>query len=542
MTQESISYDIVIVGGGPSGLATAIHLKQLSQKYNHPVSICLLEKGAFVGAHILSGAVFDVTALDRLLPDWKTKHAPLHTQVKEDHFIFLTQSKAISLPVPPAMKNHNHYIISLGALCQWLAEEAKAMGVEIYPGFSGADFIFDELGSVCGVRTGEVGIDKNGHKTERYQEGMPIYAKHTILAEGCRGSLTERIIKHFDLRKECQPQTYAIGIKELWELDNKLYNPGLVMHTLGWPLDHQTYGGSFMYHLNNNQLAIGFVIGLDYKNPYLDPFEEFQRFKTHPHIKPFLAHGKRLGYGARALNEGGFQSIPKLTFPGGLLVGDAAGFLNVPQIKGSHNAIFSGMVAASTLFDALSTSSQDKELFTYTKQLSKEPFWQTLKRVRNIRPAFRFGLLPGLGYAALTTYIFKGLEPWTFKHNQDHLSLNKAKFSKAIMYPKPDHVVSFDKLSSVYLSNTMHEENQPCHLKVFDFKKNIEINYHEYASPETRYCPANVYEIIDIAAEKKLQINAQNCVHCKTCDIKDPLQNIKWTPPEGGGGPNYTNL
>lgn len=538
MSRESMEYDVVIVGAGPAGLAAGIRLRQLSQN----IRVCIVEKGSEVGAHILSGAVLEPRALNELIPDWSTRGAPLNTPATDDQFIFLTQNKAIHLPTPPTMHNQGNYIVSLENFCRWLGKQAEELGVEIYPGFAAAEILYDETGKVRGIATGDMGIGKNGQPTGRFQRGIELHAKQTILAEGCRGSLTKILMNHYKLAANANPQTYGIGIKELWEIDPKRHKAGTVIHTIGWPLDFKTYGGSFLYHLENNKVAVGFVIGLDYENPYLNPFEEFQRFKTHPAIKNTFLGGKRICYGARALVEGGFQSIPKLTFPGGMLIGDTAGFLNVPKIKGTHTAMKSGMVAAETIFAHLQTGI-DGELSNYQENLQNSWLWKELYQVRNIRPAFHWGLLPGLSYAAVDAYLFKGRAPWTFKNHADYKQLKKASAAKKIIYPKPDGILTFDKLSSVYLSNTNHEENQVCHLQLKDPKLAIAVNLKEYDSPETRYCPAAVYEIVTTAEGKPyLQINAQNCVHCKTCDIKDPRQNINWIPPEGGGGPNYIDM
>ena len=542
MQKEIMVFDVVIVGAGPAGLSAAIRLKQLKNN----LKVCVLEKGSEVGAHILSGAVLEPRALNELIPDWQKLNSPIKTIVTEDKFMFLTKQKSFSLPTPPPMCNtHQNYIISLGNFCRWLAQQAESLGIEIYPGFSAAEVLFDDHGKVCGIATGDMGIDKDGKPTERYQAGIELRATQTFFAEGCRGSLTKQIINHFSLDKNSNPQTYAIGIKELWEVDAKQHHLGKVIHTIGWPLNQQTYGGSFIYHLENNQVAIGFVIGLDYQNPYLDPFQELQRFKTHPAIRQLFTNGKRIAYGARALVEGGLQSQPKLSFPGGLLIGDSAGFLNVPKIKGTHTAMKSGMIAAETFCissDQIHTDKPD-ELIDYTNNIKKSWLWQELYQVRNIRPAFKWGLWPGLLYSAIDCYLFKGKAPWTFKNHTDYLQLKTAKKCQKINYPKPDNSITFDKLSSVYLANTQHEENQPCHLELKDPQLAITTNLSIYDSPETRYCPANVYEIVtDENQQSRLQINAQNCVHCKTCDIKDPPQNINWITPEGGSGPNYPNM
>ncbi|MFQ5993781.1 MAG: electron transfer flavoprotein-ubiquinone oxidoreductase [Acidiferrobacterales bacterium] len=543
MERESMAYDVVIVGAGPSGLATAIRLKQLAAEYDHEVNVCIVEKGSEVGAHILSGAVLEPRALNELLPEWKAQGAPIHTAATEDRFIYLTANGQFRLPTPSQMKNHGNYIISLGSLCRWLAEQAEVLGVEIYPGFAAAEVLYHENDRVRGVATGNMGVGRDGKPTDNFQPGVELHARYTLLAEGCRGSLTKTLFERFNLRDGVDPQTYGIGLKELWEVDPSKHRPGLVIHTVGWPLDSRTYGGSFVYHLENNQVAVGFVIGLDYKNPYLSPYDEFQRFKTHPLIRPTLVGGRRIAYGARALNEGGYQSIPKLTFPGGALIGDCGGFLNVAKIKGTHTAMKSGMSAAETVFESL-RAGQDDSLNDYPERLRKSWVWDELYRVRNIRPAFRWGLYRGMAYAGLDTYVLRGRAPWTFHNHADHALLKKANACAPIDYPKYDGEVSFDKLSSVFLSNTNHEENQPAHLTLTDASVPIAINLKDYDAPEQRYCPAGVYEIIrdDDGTNPRLQINAQNCVHCKTCDIKDPTQNINWVVPEGGGGPNYPNM
>ncbi|MEN9847989.1 MAG: hypothetical protein RL368_729 [Pseudomonadota bacterium] len=543
MERDVMEYDVVIVGAGIAGLSAAIRLVQLNAAQGQELSVCVIEKGSEVGAHILSGAVFEPHALDELIPDWKEKGAPLNTPAKEDNFLFLNEKKSFRLPTPPQMSNHGNYIISLANLCRWLAKQAEDLGVEIYAGFAAAEVLYNEDGSVKGVATGDMGIGKDGKPTDSHQVGVELHAKQTLFAEGCRGSLTKTLFERFKLREGVDPQTYGIGIKELWEVPPAQHQLGKIVHTIGYPLDTKTYGGSFLYHLENNQVALGFVIGLDYENPYLNPFEEFQRYKNHPAIRAVLEGGRRIAYGARALSEGGFQSIPKLSFKGGLLIGDAAGFLNVPKIKGSHTAMKSGMLAAEAIFEHLKTHEDLLgEVSTYRTALEKSWLWNELYTVRNIRPSFRWGLWAALAYSALDTYVFRGRAPWTLHHHDDHLALKEARFCKKIEYPKPDGKVTFDKLSSVFISNTNHEENQPAHLKLKDVTVPISINLAKYDSPEQRFCPAGVYEIMQENEQARLQINAQNCVHCKTCDIKDPTQNINWVVPEGGGGPNYPNM
>ena len=543
MERESMEFDVVIIGAGPSGLSTAIRLRQLCAERGSDLSICIVEKGSEVGAHILSGAVLEPRSLAELFPDWKDRGAPLHTPAREDRFLFLTKSGAMRLPTPPQMHNEGNYIISLGNLCRWLGEQAEALDVSIFPGFPASEVLYREDGSVKGVATQDMGVGRDGTPKASFEPGVELHARVTVFAEGCRGHLTKTLFERFDLRTGADPQTYGIGIKELWEIDPARHEQGLVVHTLGWPLDRSTYGGSFLYHLEDNQVAVGFVVGLDYANPHLSPFEEFQRFKTHPRIRPTFKAGRRIAYGARAISEGGIQSIPKLTFPGGLLVGDTAGFLNVPKIKGTHTAMKSGITAAEAIFDALSDGSSGSEITDYRSRLEGSWLWDELHRVRNLRPSFRWGLLGGMLYSGLDTYVLRGKAPWTLHHHADHAALKKASECPRIEYPKPDGVVSFDRNSSVFLSNTNHEEDQPVHLTLKDDSVPIAVNLAEYDAPEQRYCPAGVYEIVHEGEDgPRLQINAQNCVHCKTCDIKDPMQNIHWVAPEGGGGPNYPNM
>ena len=536
---DSLVFDVVIIGAGPSGLAAAIKLKQLAKENNKEISVCILEKSAEIGDHIISGNVFETKALDELIPEWQKTDCPIETKVTQDTFLFLTDNNAYTLPTPSSMDNKANYIISLANLCRWLGKYAEALGIEIYPGFAVEKCIFDKNNNVCGVQTVAMGLDKQGKKTEQYEPGVEIHSKHVMIGEGCRGSVAKQIIHKYQLDKDSQPQTYGIGLKEIWEIDPKNHNKGSVLHTIGWPLQQNTYGGSFIYHMENNQIACGFVVGLDYTNPHLDPYQEFQRFKHHPKIKSIFNNARRISYGARALNEGGYQSIPKLSFPGGSLIGCSAGFLNVAKIKGAHTAMKSGMISAEVAFHSI----QNKQNESYDNKVKNSWITKELFTVRNIRPGFKWGLILGLINAGIENYITKGKSPWTLKHNSDHKNLKPAKDCKPINYPKPDGKISFDRLSNVFYSATNHNENQPCHLQLKDSKIAIDTNYNIYNSPETKYCPAGVYEIINQKQKTpKLVINAQNCIHCKTCDIKDPTQNINWTVPQGGEGPNYPNM
>lgn len=539
MSREAMDFDVVIVGAGPSGLATSIRLAQLAEEKNQELNICIIDKGSSIGAHILSGAVLEPKSLNELFPDWQKQNPPSFTPVAKDKFMLLTKSKAWRLPTPPQMKNHGNMIISLGQYTAWLAEKAESMEINVFPGFAAAEILYED-DRVVGVATGVMGLDKNGERKDSFEEGVELRAKQVIFAEGCRGSLTKQIMQRYDLNKDADPQTYGLGLKEIWEVPEECHEKGLVTHTIGWPLDNSTYGGSFMYHFDNNKVSIGFVVGLDYKNTFLSPFKEFQRFKEHPSIRPILENGRRLAYGARTLIEGGLQSLPKLTFPGGMIVGDAAGFLNVPKIKGINNAIKSGILAAESIFPTLQDD-KPSECTTYTQAVKDSWLWEDLYKVRNVRPALSWGLWPGLAYSAIDSYVFFGRAPWTLHHkHSDNECTEKTINCKPINYPKPDGKVSFDLPSSVYLTRTHHDENEPCHLKLTNPAIAIDINYKEYDSPEQRYCPAGVYEVLhEENNQPRLQINAPNCIHCKACDIKDPTQNINWTTPEGSDGPQY---
>jgi electron-transferring-flavoprotein dehydrogenase len=545
--REAIEYDVVVVGGGPAGLSAAIRLKQLANEQGRDVSVCVLEKGSELGAHILSGAVMDPRALTELIPNWEALGAPLTTKVTEDRILFLTATRAIRAPgfmVPDCFGNHGNYVISLGKVVRWLGQQAEAMGVDIFPGFPAAEILYNDDGSVQGVATGNMGIRRDGQPGAFFQPGMELHASYTLFAEGSRGHLGKQLMAKYDLNAGKDPQSYSIGIKELWEIDPSRHKPGLVIHTTGWPLPADTYGGSFLYHLENNQVAVGYVVGLAYENPYLSPYEEFQRYKTHPAIRSFFEGARRISYGARAITAGGLQSLPKLVFPGGALIGCDAGFLNMSRIKGSHAAIKTGMLAADAAFGALGEQRRHDELANYPAAFEQSWLKEELHVARNVKPWLSKGLYLGSIMTAIDQILLRGKAPWTLHHTRaDHEGLKLAASTSPIVYPKPDGKLTFDRLSSVFISDANHAEDQPIHLRLKNPAVPVNINLGMYAGPEARYCPAGVYEFV--AADdgtRRLQINAQNCVHCKTCDIKDPLQNIEWTPPEGGGGPNYANM
>ena len=547
MARESMQYDVVVVGGGPAGLAGAIRLKQLAAQDAVELGVCVIEKGAEIGAHILSGAVMDPRALEELFPDWKALGAPLNTPVSEDRFLFLTRSGSFKVPgflLPECFRNHGNHVVSLGNVCRWLAKQAESLGVEIYPGFAAAEVLYDESGAVKGVATGDMGVGRDGQPTDKYQPGIELHGKYTFFAEGCRGHLGRLLMERYRLNAGSDPQVYGIGLKELWEIQPKKHRAGLVIHSAGWPLDADTYGGSFLYHMEDNLVSVGFVVGLAYANPYLDPYEEFQRYKTHPDIRGFFEGGKRIAYGARAIAAGGLVSLPKLAFPGGCLVGDEAGFLNAARIKGSHAAIKSGMLAAEAAFAALRTGRSADELEAYPAAFGNSWLFDELYRARNFKQWMSKGLYSGTAMVGVEQYLLGGKFPWTLHHRHaDHECLRPASECKPIDYPKPDGKLTFDRLSSVFISNTNHEENQPCHLRLKDVSVAVAVNLARYAGPESRYCPAGVYEFVKGGdGTDRLQINAQNCVHCKTCDIKDPTQNIVWVTPQGGDGPNYPNM